>query len=1218
MEAAEFRKRGKEMVDYVADYLEKIDKRQVFPDVEPGYLRPLIPDCAPQDPESFEDVFKDIEKIIMPGVTHWHSPYFFAYFPAASSFPALLADMLCGGIGCLGFSWAASPACTELEIVMLDWLGKMINLPEEFLAGQGGQGGGVIQGSASEATLISLLAARTKSIRRVQSEKPELTEADIMGRLVAYASDQAHSSVERAALIGGVKIKNVSSDDMFSVCGSTLKKVLAEDKASGLIPFFFCATLGTTSCCSFDKLLELGPICNKENIWMHVDAAYAGSAFICPEFRHLLNGVEFADSFNFNPHKWLLVNFDCSAMWVKKRSDLTSAFKLEPLYLQHPHQESGLVTDYRHWQIPLERRFRSLKIWFVLRMYGVTGLQKHIRKHVRLSHQFEHLVLQDERFEICAEVVLGLVCFRLKGSNELNKALLKSINEAKKIHLVPCHLREKFVLRFAICSRTVESTHIGFAWQHISQLATDLLKTWEQNYHQQVLMLGHLKSNLGFVINSRTQEELKRPFLKEELSVMETPSRSALHLSDWQKSYFAVTSGTCTPGQKADEYRAQILRVQYAWANSEISQACAANLFKKYAEKYSAIIDSDNVETGLNNYAENILTLAKCQQNDSDKWQSALTTDNVFGLKRVQERMQAGKNFQSCGMALTDARAPADKGVSASAAPGLPQLSVLSGAGETELCAGPAKGAGRGPDLLGHPSSPASPQSSVPPVTETSAALPAPSASLKEQVPTGFQATPLFGSKEAAQGSSLEMSSSCHDGRHLSLSGQSATPAWSASSGKRRAFYGLADEGSTAAPSFAPCQASIGTKTSSLSGSRNRDEESSIPGFRTAKEQLWVDQQKKSRHPPQRAPVLSYGGVKKSLGAGRSRGPFGKFVPPVPKQDGNEHGGAQARGPADPSLPVDERLKNIEPKMVELIMHEIMDHGPPVSWDDIAGVEFAKATIKEIVVWPMLRPDIFTGLRGPPKGILLFGPPGTGKTLIGKCIACQSGATFFSISASSLTSKWVGEGEKMVRALFAVARCQQPAVIFIDEIDSLLSQRGDGEHESSRRIKTEFLVQLDGAATSSEDRILVVGATNRPQEIDEAARRRLVKRLYIPLPEASARKQIVTRLMSREHCSLSEEEMEVIVKKSNGFSGADMAQLCREASLGPIRSLQATDIATITPEQVRPIAFLDFESAFRTVRPSVSSKDLELYETWNQTFGCGGSLHPNCFTGTFP
>uniref|UniRef100_A0A8C8RBD0 Aromatic-L-amino-acid decarboxylase n=1 Tax=Pelusios castaneus TaxID=367368 RepID=A0A8C8RBD0_9SAUR len=458
MDTSEFRKRGKEMVDYIADYYDQLDTRQVYPDVEPGYLRHLIPDSAPQEPESFEDVLKDVERIIMPGVTHWHSPYFFAYFPTASSFPALLADVLSGGIGCIGFSWAASPACTELETVMLDWLGKMLNLPEEFLAGRNGEGGGVIQGSASEATLVTLLAARTKMIRRVQSENPELTEADIMSRLVAYASDQAHSSVERAGLIGGVMIKNIPSDDKFAVRGSALKKVLHEDRAAGLIPFFFCATLGTTPCCSFDRLLELGPICNRETIWMHVDAAYAGSAFICPEFRYLLNGVEFADSFNFNPHKWLLVNFDCSALWVKKRSDLTSAFKLDPLYLQHCHQDSG------------NSSFRSLKMWFVFRMYGIKGLQEYIRKHVKLSHEFENLVHQDERFEICAEVTLGLVCFRLKASNELNEALLKSINESRKIHLVPCHLREKFVLRFAICSRTVESFHVQFAWKHISKL----------------------------------------------------------------------------------------------------------------------------------------------------------------------------------------------------------------------------------------------------------------------------------------------------------------------------------------------------------------------------------------------------------------------------------------------------------------------------------------------------------------------------------------------------------------------------------------------------------------------------------------------------------------------------------------------------------------------------------------------------------------------------
>uniref|UniRef100_A0A2K5UM73 Aromatic-L-amino-acid decarboxylase n=2 Tax=Macaca TaxID=9539 RepID=A0A2K5UM73_MACFA len=438
MNTSEFRRRGKEMVDYVANYMEGIEGRQVYPDVEPGYLRPLIPDSAPQEPDTFEDIINDIEKIIMPG--------------------------------------AASPACTELETVMMDWLGKMLELPKAFLTENAGEGGGVIQGSASEATLVALLAARTKAIHRLQAASPELTQAAIMEKLVAYSSDQAHSSVERAGLIGGVKLKAIPSDGNFAMRASALQEALERDRAAGLIPFFVVATLGTTTCCSFDNLLEVGPICNKEDMWLHVDAAYAGSAFICPEFRHLLNGVEFADSFNFNPHKWLLVNFDCSAMWVKKRSDLTGAFRLDPTYLKHSHQDSGLITDYRHWQIPLGRRFRSLKMWFVFRMYGVKGLQAYIRKHVQLSHEFESLVLQDPRFEICAEVTLGLVCFRLKGSNKVNEALLQRINSAKKIHLVPCHLRDKFVLRFAICSRTVESAHVQRAWEHIKELAADVLQ----------------------------------------------------------------------------------------------------------------------------------------------------------------------------------------------------------------------------------------------------------------------------------------------------------------------------------------------------------------------------------------------------------------------------------------------------------------------------------------------------------------------------------------------------------------------------------------------------------------------------------------------------------------------------------------------------------------------------------------------------------------------
>uniref|UniRef100_H3A7F5 Aromatic-L-amino-acid decarboxylase n=1 Tax=Latimeria chalumnae TaxID=7897 RepID=H3A7F5_LATCH len=341
MDYTEFRQRGKEMVDYIAKYLENIDQRQVYPDVEPGYLQPLIPDSAPKEPESFDEVIKDIERVIMPGVAHWQSPYFHAYFPAGNSFPSILADMLSGAIACVGFSWASSPACTELEIVMLDWLGKMINLPEQFLACSNRGGGGVIMGTACEATLMSLLAARTKVIRQRQAENPNLKEAEIMGRLVAYTSDQAHCSVERAVLIGGVKVKMIPSDEKLAARGEALRKAVEEDKAAGLIPFYFCATLGTTASCAFDNLLELGPICNAENLWMHIDAAYAGSAFICPEFRYLLDGIEFADSFDFNPHKWLLVNFDCSTMWVKKKGDLISAFQINPVYLQHDHQDSG-------------------------------------------------------------------------------------------------------------------------------------------------------------------------------------------------------------------------------------------------------------------------------------------------------------------------------------------------------------------------------------------------------------------------------------------------------------------------------------------------------------------------------------------------------------------------------------------------------------------------------------------------------------------------------------------------------------------------------------------------------------------------------------------------------------------------------------------------------------------------------------------------------------
>ena len=391
------------------------------------------------------------------------------------------------------------------------------------------------------------------------------------------------------------------------------------------------------------------------------------------------------------------------------------------------------------------------------------------------------------------------------------------------------------------------------------------------------------------------------------------------------------------------------------------------------------------------------------------------------------------------------------------------------------------------------------------------------------------------------------------------------------------------------------------------------DDDSRKNPFLTAHQQLRIDM-KKPGGGGKKSGLGSYGQTKKSLGAKRG-GVSGAFVPPIGGQDPLQGGEEKKKKKYEDKDEAKEDyaskyeefewMKNVDAKMIEHVENEIMDQGEKVTWDDIAGLEFAKNTIQEIVIWPMLRPDLFTGLRGPPKGLLLFGPPGTGKTLIGKCIASQSNAKFFNISASSLTSKWIGDGEKMVRALFGVARCVQPAVIFIDEIDSLLTQRSESEHESSRRLKTEFLVQLDGATALLQDRILVVGATNRPQELDEAARRRLVKRLYIPLPDAGARKHLILNLMKSQNNDLSPEHIEQIVLKSDGFSGADMANLCRDAALGPIRGIR--NIQDITASDVRPVSMEDFVNALTHVRPSVSQNDLQVYVDWNRTYGSGGT-----------
>ncbi|KAJ8299673.1 hypothetical protein KUTeg_023733, partial [Tegillarca granosa] len=451
MDAEEFRKQGRKMVDYIADYLEKIRDREVNHKVQPGYMMPLLPDRAPEEPEDFDKVFEDIEKIIMPGITHWHSPYFHGYFAAGNSYPSILGDMLSDAIGCIGFSWATSPAATELEVITTNWLGRMLDLPEVFLHSEKSTGGGVIQSTASESVFLCVLAARTKMVTKLKEEHPEWKEIDIIERLVGYTSDQANSSVERSGLLGAVRMVKLESDKNFSLRGSTLREAIDKDKSEGRIPFFLCASLGSTGSCAFDNLEELGA---EEDMWLHIDAAYAGSAFVCPEFRHLMKGVQYAETFSMNPHKWI--------------THLVDAFNVDPIYLKH-HNE-GRIPDYRHWQIPLGRRFRSLKLWFMLRSYGVSGVQEYIRRHVRLAKEFEEKITNDENFEVVAEVVMGL------GPNKLTEQLLQELLKDGRIYLIPAFVRNLYFLRLAVVAERTTSEDIQYSFDVIKQCANNVLK----------------------------------------------------------------------------------------------------------------------------------------------------------------------------------------------------------------------------------------------------------------------------------------------------------------------------------------------------------------------------------------------------------------------------------------------------------------------------------------------------------------------------------------------------------------------------------------------------------------------------------------------------------------------------------------------------------------------------------------------------------------------
>ncbi|NEU75434.1 aminotransferase class V-fold PLP-dependent enzyme [Hassallia byssoidea VB512170] len=459
MSSKEFRYWGYKTIDWIADYLEKIEQLPVLSQVEPGDIRAKLPETAPQQGESFEKILKDIDEIIVPGLTNWQSPNFFAFFPTGISAPSILGELISAGMGVQGMLWATSPACTELETHVLDWLVDMLGLPSGFKSSTAG--GGVIQDSASSAVLVALLAAR------------EQAKAD-MNKLVAYTSNQAHSSIEKAAKIAGVNRENlrfIEVDTNYAMRSEALKQRITADIKLGLIPFYIAATVGTTSSNAVDPLTEIGAIAQEHNIWLHVDGAMSGTAAICPEFRWIHQGLELADSYCFNPHKWMMTNFDCTCFYVRDRAKLIQALSIMPEYLKNQASASGKVIDYRDWQISLGRRFRSLKLWFVIRHYGIEGLQHYIRKHIAIAQEFTEWVNSHPSFELVVNPPFNLVCFRHRGSDEINQAILNCLNSSGKLYLTSTKLDQKLTLRMSIGQATTEKIHVQQAWQLICQTA---------------------------------------------------------------------------------------------------------------------------------------------------------------------------------------------------------------------------------------------------------------------------------------------------------------------------------------------------------------------------------------------------------------------------------------------------------------------------------------------------------------------------------------------------------------------------------------------------------------------------------------------------------------------------------------------------------------------------------------------------------------------------
>lgn len=462
----DFTNAGYKLIDWLTTYFKNIEDYPVVPDVKPGEIEENLPESAPSGGEQIDKIFKDFEEKIFPGVTHWQHPGFHAYFPANNSYPSILAEILTAGMGIQGMKWLTSPAATELERVVMRWLQQMIGLPEQFK--------GVIMDTASVATLCAILSAREKVTAY------SINDSGFEGKVIRiYCSSEAHSSIEKAVRIAGIGSKNlvkIPVDSELRMNPQNLEEQILDDIGQGYFPACVVGALGTTGTGAVDPLKSIGEIARKYEIWFHIDAAYSGSALVLEEFKEQVPGIDLADSFVFNPHKWMFTNFDCSAFFVRKSEYLTRTFSLVPAYLQTGHDDE---LDYSNWGIQLGRRFRALKLWFVLKSFGQEGIRKRIRFHIELGKQFEKFVEEDKAFELVMPRNLNIICFRYVDNyqddlNQFNKDLLDKINRSGKVFLTHTMVNGKFAIRFVCGQTNVAEEHILRAWEIIKSAATQL------------------------------------------------------------------------------------------------------------------------------------------------------------------------------------------------------------------------------------------------------------------------------------------------------------------------------------------------------------------------------------------------------------------------------------------------------------------------------------------------------------------------------------------------------------------------------------------------------------------------------------------------------------------------------------------------------------------------------------------------------------------------